>query len=161
MAGRPRAYAYTTRKRTGLTTGLSVAAPAPATRAPRDRRFSAQGLCHADIKPENMLLTEDGHVKLVDFGLSCEISKGEDKSEGTLGYWAPEVLRTHRYALPMDMWALGVVLYVLLQGEHPFDDAGTADNAKLKLNIRTKKPSFDSWSGSAESRKLVSRVAAT
>lgn len=81
----------------------------------------AQGLCHADIKPENMLLTSDGHIKLVDFGLSCEISRAEAKTTGTLAYWAPELWRRNPPKLPIDMWALGVVLYILLLGEHPCD----------------------------------------
>ena len=115
----------------------------------------AQGICHADIKPENMLLSEDGQVKLVDFGLSCEIAKAGDKSEGTVGYWAPELFKRPTPALPMDMWALGVVLYVLLAGEHPFDDQGEADAAKLQDNIRKRKPNFDCWTASTESQKLT------
>ena len=72
-----------------------------------------------------------------------------------VGYWAPELFKQPTPALPMDMWALGVVLYVLLAGEHPFDDQGEADNATLQSNIRKKKPNFDCWTASTEAQKLT------
>jgi len=118
----------------------------------------AQGMVHADIKPENMLLTDDGHIKLVDFGLSCEISSTAEKSDGTLAYWAPELFTSPTPRRPMDMWALGVVLFIMLTGEHPFDSRGTADNETLKYNIRKKKPDFSCWTASTEARKLTSAL---
>ena len=130
----------------------------------------AQGLCHADIKPENMLLTADGKdVKLVDFGLTCEFASREQdaertdpnkhtKSIGTRAYWPPELFRGGKGpGLPMDLWALGVVLYILLNGTHPFDD-GTVDDAALEHNICELQPEFGSWPASAESKQLVSSL---
>ena len=119
-------------------------------------------MLHRDLKPSNVFVDRRNLCRLGDYGIASFASDA-GSVRGVLGtplYLAPELIEGRVCNEMADMWALGVVLYVLLQGEHPFDDAGTADNAKLKLNIRTKKPSFDSWSGSAESRKLVSRVAA-
>ncbi len=118
----------------------------------------AQGVCHADIKPENMLLAEDGHVKLVDFGLSCDVfdPKLSSRSLGTLAYWPPEILRgLGGPGLAMDMWALGCVLYILLEGVHPFDATGTATEHELKASVCRDEPAFDEWHASAEAKSLI------
>ena len=104
----------------------------------------AQGVAHADIKPENLLLTSDGHVKLVDFGLSAQFEKGtnkrvdpnalDGKTIGTLAYWAPEVLQRGP-GLESDLWALGVITYMLLTAAHPFDDDGEATDEKIRDNL--------------------------
>ncbi|KFM28816.1 CBL-interacting serine/threonine-protein kinase 23 [Auxenochlorella protothecoides] len=95
--------------------------------------LSALGACHAagvfhrDIKPENVLLTEGGDAKLADFGLGC-VAGAQDLLRtacGTMQYTAPEVLRDKGYhGGPSDLWSLanqGVVLFVMLTGELPFD----------------------------------------
>ncbi|KAL3892669.1 MAG: hypothetical protein SGPRY_014904, partial [Prymnesium sp.] len=115
----------------------------------------AQGMVHADVKPENILLTDDEHVKLVDFGLSCEIESSENKSDGTLAYWAPELFSNPKPARPMDMWALGLVLFYMLTGEHPFDEQGFADNERIQYNIRKRKPDLSWWAASNEAKKLA------
>ena len=63
----------------------------------------AQGMCHADIKPENLLLTAEGDIKLVDFGLSCERRDFENRKPGTWAYWPPEAYRGDQLGLPADM----------------------------------------------------------
>ena len=85
----------------------------------------AQGVCHRDIKPENILFStidEEYPLKLIDFGLS-NIFNGDDNTMkgivGTTFYMAPEVL-TGKYNEKCDVWACGVILYIMLCGKPPF-----------------------------------------
>ncbi|KAG8899165.1 hypothetical protein FRB99_006889 [Tulasnella sp. 403] len=90
----------------------------------------ARGICHRDIKDENVVLGENGRCWLIDFGSSGVIRKnGWDTFSGTLDYAAPEILLGARYAgPPQDVWAFGIVAYVLLVGECPF--ASSAESAQ-------------------------------
>lgn len=79
---------------------------------------------HRDMKPENLLvnLTDDSkmQLKLADFGLAMEVVKPVYTVCGTPTYVAPEILAETGYGLPVDMWALGVITYILLCGFPPF-----------------------------------------
>ncbi|KAI8926692.1 kinase-like domain-containing protein [Entophlyctis helioformis] len=83
------------------------------------------GVCHRDIKPENLLLSEAGVIKITDFGLAVLLDGGTTVKgiAGTPAFLAPEVRRAvqRRYeAMPVDVWACGVVLYLFLTGKYPF-----------------------------------------
>ncbi|KAL7057565.1 hypothetical protein AAHC03_016920 [Spirometra sp. Aus1] len=85
-------------------------------------------IVHRDLKPENLLLASKSRgaaVKLADFGLAIEV-QGDQFSwfgfAGTPGYLSPEVLRKEPYGKPVDIWACGVILYILLVGYPPFWD---------------------------------------
>ena len=74
-----------------------------------------------DIKPENLLLTskqQPSDIKLADFGLAIELEKSTEFAwygfAGTPGYLSPEVLKKIPYGRPVDLWACGVILYILL-----------------------------------------------
>ncbi|OAD71239.1 hypothetical protein PHYBLDRAFT_92150, partial [Phycomyces blakesleeanus NRRL 1555(-)] len=83
-------------------------------------------VCHKDIKPENILLTDDGSIKLCDFGLSYNnYSQPENESAGgSLPYVSPEQIlsRTPLTCPKTDVWSLGVVLYVMITRRLPFND---------------------------------------
>ena len=86
------------------------------------------GIVHRDIKLENILMTDTGdnsQPKLMDFGLSKMIGPSEvcDEPLGTLGYIAPEILHGRSYDKSVDIWSLGVVLFICLTGHTPFDAA--------------------------------------
>jgi len=88
-----------------------------------------KALAHRDLKPENLLLSSkdaNATIKLADFGFSRKTTTGNDCHEmvGTPEYMAPELIaqrdRDAGYSKPVDIWAMGVVLYILLSGIHPF-----------------------------------------
>ena len=89
-----------------------------------------QGIVHRDLKPENLLYNsknDNADLKIADFGLASIIDDGQllHSACGTPGYVAPEILKKSKkkkkgYGLPVDMWSLGVILYILLSGCPPF-----------------------------------------
>jgi serine/threonine protein kinase len=87
-----------------------------------------QHIIFLDVKLENLLVSERGHVQLADFGLA-RYSDSELQSTlvGTPSYFSPEMLLgTMKHNQTMDVWAFGIVAYELLCGLHPFDDSGSA-----------------------------------
>ncbi|KAG1695269.1 hypothetical protein DVH05_020648 [Phytophthora capsici] len=122
----------------------------------------ARGIIHRDLKPENLMLTSKSRgaaVKIIDFGLA-KLLDADDKTAsflGTRGYLAPEMLQRQAYSMSVDMWALGIIVYVLLCGCLPFDDDGgkiaNEKAARAKFGLR-----FPRWAnGLSESAKDLLR----
>merc|ERR1711871_181688 len=97
----------------------------------------ANGICHRDLKPENLLYEnddEDAAIKLADFGLASIEEKhrvGHDVMStqcGTPGYIAPEILQGKAYNHAVDMWAMGVIFYIMMSGLVPFPDDDDQDD---------------------------------
>ena len=111
------------------------------------------GVVHADLKPENLLLCSknrfDGTIKIIDFGCSVvEETEEEGRtrakklkegavSTGTTAYWPPERFRKGSIPDgPADMWSVGVILYIMLTGVHPFDVEGVSTDDQIEKRIK-------------------------
>ena len=132
-----------------------------------------KNIVHRDLKPENILFTEDGTLKVADFGLSYykdiddNYSKIDSQTDilmesqcGTPYYIAPEIIETNKakYSKAVDLWSLGVVLFVMLSGNQPFgDDSGT----KIFERIRNSEYKFKSpvWNTiSDDAKDLITKL---
>ncbi|OHS98020.1 Serine/threonine-protein kinase AtPK1/AtPK6 [Tritrichomonas foetus] len=84
----------------------------------------SNGVVYRDLKPENVMIADDGHIKLTDFGLSQDIGKeGSSRSMcGTLEYIAPEIVTNQTYSFSVDWWSLGILAYELIFQRTPFSD---------------------------------------
>ncbi len=82
-----------------------------------------KGVIHGDVKPANMLITDDGRVKLMDFGMARLASRdsGATPLLGTPAYWCPEQIMGKPQDARSDLFSLGVVLYEMVTGKRPFD----------------------------------------
>ena len=119
-------------------------------------------ICHRDLKPENLLYLnpgseKDNRVKVIDFGLSQYIREKLNTKVGTAYYVSPEILKGD-YTEKCDIWSAGVILYIFLSGDPPFN--GPNDNeiyqkiSKLKFSFPDKK-----WKSiSKEAKDLISHM---
>jgi len=112
------------------------------------------GVTHADLKPENILLCDSRRggetVKIIDFGCAIVDKRGDidspfqfrqinnpTRSLGTRAYWAPECFgKQGKKTDAMDMWAVGVVLFIMLCGVHPFDLKGIKTDKEIEAKIK-------------------------
>ncbi|XP_073421310.1 ribosomal protein S6 kinase 2 beta-like [Dendrobates tinctorius] len=115
-------------------------------------------IIHRDIKPDNIMLDADGHIRIIDLGLAQDgvsSSKNISGVTGTFHYMAPEVLRRKRYGAAVDWWSLGIVVSRMAAGRSPFYN-GPFKQMAFKAIIN-EKPKFPSWLD-ADVKHLINRL---
>ncbi|XP_073005467.1 CBL-interacting protein kinase 7-like [Typha latifolia] len=124
------------------------------------RYCHVRGVAHRDVKPQNLLLDREGNLKISDFGLRRAPDQLRDDGRlhtacGTPAYTAPEVVRRKGYdGSKADAWSCGVILFVLLAGFLPFDDANIA---VMYRKIHKREYEFPPWITNT-ARRLISRL---
>uniref|UniRef100_A0A7S3N892 Calcium-dependent protein kinase 1 n=1 Tax=Euplotes harpa TaxID=151035 RepID=A0A7S3N892_9SPIT len=123
-----------------------------------------KSIVHRDLKPENMLLEQDKDLeklKIVDFGtsLTFDPDRALDEKLGTAYYIAPEVIKKS-YNEKCDLWSCGVIMYILLSGEPPFNDPKADNEAIMK---KVEKGKYDLTKGvwktvSKEAKDLIKKL---
>ena len=120
---------------------------------------------HRDLKPENLLYSttdEDSSIKIADFGLAKLLHSDSlmQTACGTPGYVAPEILEGKVYDEAVDLWSLGVIMYILLCGFPPFyDENNTALFATIKSGLFDfPSPYWDPVSENGKMKMMIKRM---
>jgi serine/threonine-protein kinase len=116
------------------------------------------GILHRDLKPDNVLLADDGRVKLGDFGLARAISAHTSTGDlvGTIAYLSPELVTRGLADARSDVYAAGILLYELLTGKQPFEGEQAVQIAYQHANSTVPSPSLVARETPATLDRLVS-----
>lgn len=108
------------------------------------------GIAYRDLKPENVLIANDGHLRLADFGLARQLQKSSSGNGyhrtgsvcGTRNYLPPEMLLGRLYGVEVDLWSLGILCFRTLCGRFPFEASKTKDMFQQVKRDKVRVPSF-------------------
>ena len=118
----------------------------------------SKGIVHRDIKLENLLIDDEMNVKLTDFGL-CAIKEDQyemlESTLGTVRYTAPEMLAGNGYNESVDVWAIGVILFMLLTGSYPIDGS---EKSKIFRRIKEKTIHYSKYNLERTEVKLLRKL---
>ncbi|XP_067339663.1 G protein-coupled receptor kinase 5 isoform X2 [Channa argus] len=105
-----------------------------------------KSILYRDMKPENILLDDNGHIRISDLGLAVRLKgKGLVRGRvGTLGYMAPEVISNESYGMSADWWGLGCLIYEMMAGQPPFRDRGEHPKPpEMERRIQTEQEEYN------------------
>eukprot|EP01097_Dermamoeba_algensis_P009991 TRINITY_DN71_c0_g1_i6.p1 TRINITY_DN71_c0_g1~~TRINITY_DN71_c0_g1_i6.p1 ORF type:complete len:288 (-),score=58.99 TRINITY_DN71_c0_g1_i6:395-1258(-) len=119
----------------------------------------SENVIYRDLKPENLLLTQEGHICLTDFGIAKEGLGDDDRTEtfcGTPEYLAPEILENNPYGKGVDWWSFGTLMYEMLNGLPPFY---AQDIQEMYTKIISSPLEFSSaFNGGPDAKSLIKQL---
>ena len=92
--------------------------------------LNSRNICHRDLKPDNIIIDENGYLKIIDFGNSVMLNGFTNTMTGTPHYMAPEILLRGGYGFSCDYWSIGIIAYETYYGKYPF-----GENAKDPIEV--------------------------
>ncbi len=99
-----------------------------------------RGVLHKDINPENLMVTEDHHVKLVDFGLASFIHDDDGMLDGAFSYLAPEICSGELAAIQSEIYSLGITAFEMVTGKRPYPESDPAVFMKMRRETQIPDP---------------------
>mmetsp|Transcript_32647 Transcript_32647/g.56756 ORF Transcript_32647/g.56756 Transcript_32647/m.56756 type:complete len:908 (+) Transcript_32647:2585-5308(+) len=122
------------------------------------RYLHERSIIYRDLKPENVIIDNEGYPKLIDFGTAKKINGRTFTLVGTPHYMAPEVITSQGYGIAVDYWSLGVILFELLCGAVPFGEDQEDPYAIYELVLQAKPVFTSSVQGKPCVRELITQM---
>jgi serine/threonine-protein kinase len=128
----------------------------------RERNGQPLGIVHRDVTPQNVLISQQGEVKLADFGIAKAVGKSEKSATGVIkgkfAYMSPEQSHARPLDARSDLFSVGTVLYLLTTGRKPFDGPTDADVIMQVRRARPEKPSTVVRDMNPDVERLINRA---